>query len=379
MGETIKVTDLDVPALIPFAPPPGCSDHPEGDTGGGEVDGQLATTAFGPQTPGPVSDLFVRALQQLLVPAHTAPAAAVAGTAALSIAFAERAQGYTDLAATEFARQTFSAPGKLLPPAALQAAVSGRSTASSGSPIVEDLSQENGLAATIQAIESVLDGRLAACEARLSLEGQRVSLRSTDDSPLATRHAPSLAALPSVAIATDIPDALSSGVGAIPADSPDVAPAISSSHAAMSTIALLPSSLGWNEALGERVLWLVGNRVSAAQLSLNPPDLGPLEVRIVYDGKDKVQVHFASAHQTVRESLEHALPRLREMFGDAGLQLLGADVRHDWGGAAGSRGGGEPKAFLGLFDIVGEGKGARSAGSLQTAIRLQEGLVDLFA
>ncbi len=84
---------------------------------------------------------------------------------------------------------------------------------------------------------------------------------------------------------------------------------------------------GWAEALGQRMLWM-GARggVGQAELALNPPELGPLHVRINTQN-DQASVVFSSAHIGVREALDQALPRLREMFDGQGLQLVDVDVR----------------------------------------------------
>ncbi|HEB98705.1 MAG TPA: hypothetical protein ENJ05_04295, partial [Thiotrichales bacterium] len=37
---------------------------------------------------------------------------------------------------------------------------------------------------------------------------------------------------------------------------------------------------GWDNALGERVVWMVGQRLQSAEIKLNPPQLGPIEVRV---------------------------------------------------------------------------------------------------
>lgn len=81
----------------------------------------------------------------------------------------------------------------------------------------------------------------------------------------------------------------------------------------------------WNQALGERIQWLMGQRLQGAQIRLNPAHLGPLEVRVQMQ-QDQASIHFTSAHAVVREALEAALPRLRDMFESAGVQLLDVDV-----------------------------------------------------
>ncbi len=57
-----------------------------------------------------------------------------------------------------------------------------------------------------------------------------------------------------------------------------------------------------------------------AQLTLNPPDLGPLQV-VLSVNNDQTSVAFTSAQPEVRQALEAALPKLRETMGEAGIAL----------------------------------------------------------
>ena len=77
---------------------------------------------------------------------------------------------------------------------------------------------------------------------------------------------------------------------------------------------------GWDQALGERVQWMVGNRLQGAEIRLNPAHLGPMEVRIQMQN-DQANITFTAQHGVTREALEAAMPRLREMLGESGLQL----------------------------------------------------------
>lgn len=101
---------------------------------------------------------------------------------------------------------------------------------------------------------------------------------------------------------------------------------------------------GWSGDLGERVLWLVGRRESLAELRLDPPDLGSLEIRVHHE-KDATSVHFLVQSGAARDLLESALPRLRELFGEAGLSLQHLEVserqpgRHGGGQDLGPGGG----------------------------------------
>jgi flagellar hook-length control protein FliK len=77
--------------------------------------------------------------------------------------------------------------------------------------------------------------------------------------------------------------------------------------------------------LGERLMFMSQNGVQSAQLKLHPEYLGPLDVRIQIED-DVAQVWFGAQHGQTREALEAALPRLREMFAEQGIQLAHADV-----------------------------------------------------
>jgi flagellar hook-length control protein FliK len=87
----------------------------------------------------------------------------------------------------------------------------------------------------------------------------------------------------------------------------------------------------WGGALTERVVWMVRGEVPHAELRLNPPDLGPLEVRITLV-EDETRIRFVAPQAVVREAVEAALPRLREMLAATGLNLGHVDVSGQGGG-----------------------------------------------
>ncbi len=85
------------------------------------------------------------------------------------------------------------------------------------------------------------------------------------------------------------------------------------------------NSQEWSEAFNSRILVLANQRIQTASIQLDPPELGPLDVRIQMNN-DKANVIFTSQHGVVREAVEQALPRLREMLQESGLQLADVDV-----------------------------------------------------
>lgn len=84
-------------------------------------------------------------------------------------------------------------------------------------------------------------------------------------------------------------------------------------------------SPNWSADVGQRVVWMARNNVQEAQLSVNPPNLGPIEITLSLKD-DAATARFFSPHAEVREILEQALPRLREMLAGAGVQLGQSDV-----------------------------------------------------
>jgi len=77
---------------------------------------------------------------------------------------------------------------------------------------------------------------------------------------------------------------------------------------------------GWDKALGNQVLWMVDNDHHVAELHLNPPDLGPVQVVLTVN-KDDTSAAFTSPHPVVRETIESALPRLKESLAEFGITL----------------------------------------------------------
>jgi len=81
----------------------------------------------------------------------------------------------------------------------------------------------------------------------------------------------------------------------------------------------------WGDALGQRVLMMKGQGMDRAEIKLNPPQLGPLEIRIAVT-QEQTSLVLSSQHALTRDALEQALPRLREMLQDKGLELGDAEV-----------------------------------------------------
>jgi flagellar hook-length control protein FliK len=86
-------------------------------------------------------------------------------------------------------------------------------------------------------------------------------------------------------------------------------------------------SASFASELGDKVVWLSGRQGQIADISLNPPQMGSLEVRLTVSGGDAT-AQFFSPNPAVRDVIDAALPKLREMMAQAGLSLGNTEV-HD--------------------------------------------------
>jgi flagellar hook-length control protein FliK len=77
---------------------------------------------------------------------------------------------------------------------------------------------------------------------------------------------------------------------------------------------------GWDQAVGQKVVWMVAGAQSSASLTLNPPNLGPLQVALSVVNNQTV-ISFTAAQPEVRHALEAAMPKLREMLDNVGIQM----------------------------------------------------------
>jgi flagellar hook-length control protein FliK len=129
-------------------------------------------------------------------------------------------------------------------------------------------------------------------------------------------------------------------------------------------------SQAWADELGSRLTMMTEKGQYTASLRLSPDHLGPLEIRIAMRD-DQASVWFGAAHADTRAAIEHALPRLRELFEAQGMSLADAGVFReppkqpaDWRALANAS-----------SDVVAE----PSTESVATVTQVQVGLIDAFA
>lgn len=142
----------------------------------------------------------------------------------------------------------------------------------------------------------------------------------------------------------------------------------------------------WTDEVVDKVMWMSSQNLKSADIQLDPPDLGRLEVRINMTQDAATQVTFASPHMGVRDAVTESMHRLRDMFTQQGMTMdvnvSDQSLNRGWAGQNGnsdgqqSRGGSSSNSrFAGDEEISVSTSEIRSSGSLTGG----RGLVDYYA
>jgi len=140
-------------------------------------------------------------------------------------------------------------------------------------------------------------------------------------------------------------------------------------------ISAYPGKSGWDQAISQKVVWMVGAGEQSATLTLNPPDLGPLQV-VIHVHNDQADTTFISDNAEVRQALENGFSNLRDKMSESGIQLGQANV---------STGSQSQQAFQqatqgrAVAQLNDNGFIAQPEVSANVLVRTANGLVDTFA
>lgn len=83
----------------------------------------------------------------------------------------------------------------------------------------------------------------------------------------------------------------------------------------------------WGSGLGERINWMVNQKLNTATIRMDPPMLGRLDVHIQVTD-DATNVTINTQHAQTRDMIENASSRLREFLQENGYQNVNVDVSH---------------------------------------------------
>ncbi len=134
---------------------------------------------------------------------------------------------------------------------------------------------------------------------------------------------------------------------------------------------------GWDRELSERIAWMAGKSVQIAELKLHPARLGPLEVHVQIS-KDQASVLFSSQHAVVREALELAIPRLKEMMNGQQLSLVNVDISHQSFSERQSDQSESLQEFGNGLEVELPDEGSLKTGTTQVQVTSGEGLLNYY-
>lgn len=86
------------------------------------------------------------------------------------------------------------------------------------------------------------------------------------------------------------------------------------------TLPYTPADARFGEALGERLNWMIRDGLQQAEITLNPRELGPIRIALSMEG-DAAQLGIQADHAFTRQTIEDALPRLKALLAEQGVQL----------------------------------------------------------
>jgi len=112
-----------------------------------------------------------------------------------------------------------------------------------------------------------------------------------------------------------------------------------------------PTARNWSNAVADKVFIAASQNLRVANIQLDPPELGALQIRLQVSGPDQqLSATFNSPHAAVRDALEQQLPRLREMLAEQGISLGESSVNDQGSQSEGGTGFGEQQATSGIVD-----------------------------
>lgn len=85
------------------------------------------------------------------------------------------------------------------------------------------------------------------------------------------------------------------------------------------------ASAGWQQQLGQQLVSMHVRQDNQMALRLHPAELGPLMIQLKVDEKSAA-LQFSSQHAGVRSAVEAAIPQLRELLAEQGIQLSDSSV-----------------------------------------------------
>ena len=134
----------------------------------------------------------------------------------------------------------------------------------------------------------------------------------------------------------------------------------------------------WGTEFGKRIQMLMKNNIQHAEIRMDPPELGRIQVRINMN-QDQANISFTALHANVKEAIESNITRLRDMLDESGLQLGEADVNSEFQQQTNQRS--EEQTGFGAQKQVGNNVDENEVAEIPAAAvqHTVDGVIDYFA
>ncbi len=121
---------------------------------------------------------------------------------------------------------------------------------------------------------------------------------------------------------------------------------------------------GFNSNLALRIQWIYQQALSSAEILMDPPELGPLSVKIS-NNNGETNILFQATNPLTKDMIEDNLAKLRQLLGDQGINLGDTQVEQQ-----------------NKEDAEGKQDSSKSAQTdstqVESEVRVQEGLLDTY-
>ena len=103
------------------------------------------------------------------------------------------------------------------------------------------------------------------------------------------------------------------------------------------TLSTPVNAQNWSDELSQKIVWFSGRNINAAEMHLNPAELGPIDVKISVQN-EVTTVTFNVNNASVKDLLESSVVRLREMMEANGVNVGEVNIDADSRGESGQQG-----------------------------------------
>lgn len=85
----------------------------------------------------------------------------------------------------------------------------------------------------------------------------------------------------------------------------------------------------WTQDVGQRIQMMMNKAMNSLEIRLDPAGLGAMKIRLNLDAEKQTHIVLSATSYMTREMLENAIPRLRDMLSQQGVELASVTVQEE--------------------------------------------------